>query len=253
MIVNSVQGKSPRWYDKEGNAVYEVIGKNGKPKAPTIREAKEQNFYPSVTTIIGQISKPGLEKWKISQAIISALTLPRNEGELDQDFAERVARDSQEEGKAAALKGTDIHSALETYIKTNVVPSGAENLCLSYNNFMEQFKVRLGSLQTEFKATNTELGYGGRGDLAFWDEISMSPIVVDFKSQDIGKKANFYDDWGMQIAAYGTAIYDLPFRGFSLVFDRTTGAAESKEWTDLDTDMDKFLCLLKYFQLEKRL
>ena len=251
MIVKNVVGKAPRWYDKDGNAIYEVIGKNGKPKAPTIKEARELNLLPSVTTIISQLSKPGLEKWKISQAIISALTLPREAGESDHGFAERVATDATEEGKLAAQKGTDIHSAIETYIRTNVVPEGAENFCLHYNNFMENFSPGIGSMEIEFKVVNESLGYAGRGDLKFFDQIQSKWVFVDFKTQDVGAgKPNFYPDWAMQIAAYSQGVDAI---GVSLVFDRESGVAYSKEWDNLHIELKKFQLLLEYFKLEKKL
>jgi hypothetical protein len=254
MIVQNVVSKAPRWYDKDGNAIWEIVGKNGNPKKPDIRDARREGLFPSVTTIISQLSKPGLEKWKISQAIISSLTLPRNPEESDQDFAERIALDAQEEGKAAATKGTDIHSCLETYIRTNVVPEGGKNICLSYNNFMEPFPIERGSLEVEFKATNLELGYGGRGDLIF--RCDGKTVVVDFKSQDVKNgKPEFYPDWGMQLAAYAKSKEpDLQnVIGYSLVFNRNTGMAYWKEWDDLETQFKKFKMLLNYFQLDKGL
>ena len=54
----------------------------------------------------------------------------------------------------------------------------------------------------------------------------------------------------MQIAAYSQGVDAI---GISLVFDRESGVAYSKEWENLHIELKKFQLLLEYFKLEKKL
>ena len=81
MLIKDSQSESGHWYDKNGNPAYEIIGANGKQRNTTLRDAKKLGLLPSVTTVIGAVAKPGLNRWLQEQAILAALTLPRLEGE----------------------------------------------------------------------------------------------------------------------------------------------------------------------------
>ena len=73
--------ESTHWYTRAGNPMYTIIGKNGKERNTTLRDARTLDLVPSVTTILGVAAKPGLEKWKQEQVLLAALTLPRQDGE----------------------------------------------------------------------------------------------------------------------------------------------------------------------------
>ena len=51
------------WYTADRQPMHEVEGKNGNMRSTTIRDARELNLFPSVTTIIGILDKPGLNQW----------------------------------------------------------------------------------------------------------------------------------------------------------------------------------------------
>jgi len=106
--------ESTHWYNQKGEPVYTVIGKNGKERATTLRDAREFRYSPSVTTIISVAAKPGLENWKIDQALLSALTLPRGETESLDDFMARAKQDAKEQSIRAAERGTAIHAEVES-------------------------------------------------------------------------------------------------------------------------------------------
>ena len=61
MLIKERQAESGHWYDREGNPAYTVIGKNGKPRGTTLRDARTLNLCPSVTTILGVAARPGLD------------------------------------------------------------------------------------------------------------------------------------------------------------------------------------------------
>src|SRR3990167_525725 len=112
----ALASEAGHWYDREGNPVYEVPRADGKGMRPaTLADARKLNLYPGVTGIINCAAKPGLERGKVIQGILSALTLPKIEGEPLDAFAERAMKDSQEQARKAAEKGTAIHAAIEKY------------------------------------------------------------------------------------------------------------------------------------------
>ncbi len=105
--------ESTHWYDQAGKPAYTVIGKNGKERAATLRDARELKLYPSVTTIMGMAAKPALENWKIDQALMSALTLPRLADESLDAFMARAKQDAKDQSIRAAERGTEIHAQVE--------------------------------------------------------------------------------------------------------------------------------------------
>jgi len=101
------------WYDSSGRPQYTITGKNGKERNTTLRDAREFNLFPSVTTIMGMAAKPALENWKIDQALLSALTLPRSETESLDGFMARAKQDAKDQSYKAAERGTEIHADIE--------------------------------------------------------------------------------------------------------------------------------------------
>jgi len=49
------------WYRRsDGSPQYTIVGKNGKERDTTLRDAREHNLVPSVTTIMRIAAAPGL-------------------------------------------------------------------------------------------------------------------------------------------------------------------------------------------------
>jgi hypothetical protein len=114
MIVKN-ESSSQHWYDSEGNPRYTIIGKNGKERNTTVRDAREFKYLPSVTTIISQLDKPALTRWKMEQMLLASMTLPRLENESETDYIARVVEDSRSTGKDAMNRGTEMHDQLELF------------------------------------------------------------------------------------------------------------------------------------------
>ena len=103
------------WYEKNGKPKYTIVGANGKERDTTLRDARKLNLFPSTTTVLNELSAPGLERWKIDQAMQAVLTLPRNAGESLDEFKRRALIDSGEQARKAReraeerlRKGTDV-------------------------------------------------------------------------------------------------------------------------------------------------
>ena len=62
MIVKEKTSESGHWYTKDGTPAYTTMGKTGE-RNTTLRDARKLGLLPSVTTIIGQLSKTGLNTW----------------------------------------------------------------------------------------------------------------------------------------------------------------------------------------------
>lgn len=81
------------WYKRDGEPLHSVLSGRGEPRPTTLRDARKLGLLPSVTNILGVINKPELVEWKMTQAVLAALTLPRLEGEGEDAFARRVVDD----------------------------------------------------------------------------------------------------------------------------------------------------------------
>ena len=238
--------ESNHWYDKDGNPAYEVPAKDGTMRATTLRDARKLGLCPSVTTVLGLISKPGLDAWKLNQAIDSALTLPMLEGESLDDFKIRVIKDAKEQGQKAAQLGTDIHASLdkaysgksydpahEVYVK-----AVQEAVFLKYGN--QDWIAE--------KSFAHGLGFGGKIDLACTatliegNPLTMTDmgIVIDFKTSSFTEdkiKTLGYDEHIFQLAAYATGLcIQKPILANVYVSTVTHGLVFIKEYTQEEAD-----------------
>lgn len=106
------------WYDRQGNPVYEIPSADGKKMiVPDIRHARKNGYVPGFTAVNRMIYSFGLERYKIRQGILAALTLPRNENETDESYFERLEEDRQAHAKGRAEEGTLIHTAIEQALR----------------------------------------------------------------------------------------------------------------------------------------
>ena len=179
------------FYRADGSPAYTITGKNGKERNTTVRDAREHGLLPSVTTILRQAAAPGLEKWKIGNAILSALTLARQEGESDEDYIARIIRDSNEQAAKARDKGTEIHGAIE---KLDRHGPYALHVDAAMGAVSEWAGIMDWDAERSFAS---QLGYGGKLDL------SAQGFVCDFKTTDKPLDGlKLWPDHRRQLAAY---------------------------------------------------
>ena len=240
--------ESTHWYDREGQPRYTLIGKNGRERGTTLRDAREFGFVPSVTSVLGIAAKPGLENWKIDQALLSALTLPRQEGESLDDFMRRAKQDAKEQAIKAAERGTEIHAYVESGFSQGI-------LSKAYNA-VHGVLVDITGLEDGWIAEDSfchPAGYGGKIDLYHEDGW-----VVDFKTKDNleGKDPAklVYDEHAMQLSAYAQGLeFDSPKR-LSIFIDRDDSKIVlAHVWEDDShaRHLAMFNCLLMFWQLSK--
>lgn len=191
------------WYKRlTGDPIYELIGKNGNPRPPTIRDAVEMDLVPSVTTIIQVIDKPGLDVWKQTQLLLSALTHPKRNDLKADEFAKLVIEESKQEATFAANLGSRIHAAIEWVLTA----SPDRSFTLDDDIAPTIFKFSQWANQNELKAETCEScfaneTYGGRIDCK--GSFQGKPAIIEFKTQRTnGKCLKHYPEWGVQLAAY---------------------------------------------------
>jgi len=201
MIIKERQSESGHWYTREGQPAYNVVGKNNKLRGTTLRDARALNLCPSVTTILSVAAKPGLDTWKQQQVLLSALTLPRQTGEPEQSWLERVMMDSKQTGRVAADRGTSIHAIIQSFFEGELIPETLP-MCRPVE---EAIKAHFGELLLLAELSFAHpLGYGGKADLVAKSRHDFDGVVIDIKTKETEdiSKAEIYSEHGMQLAGY---------------------------------------------------
>ncbi len=233
--------ESSHWYSLTGEPRYTIVGKNGKERPTTLRDAREHNLVPSVTTIIRCAAAPGLEKWKREQLLLAALTLPRAPGESETDWLVRVERDSQETGRKAADRGTLIHGAVERHYRGEIPDADYwPHVVAARDCIAEGCGEQVWLPERSFASD----GYGGKCDL------HSSTWVLDIKTKEGAIPRALYDEHLMQLAAYRRGL-GVPMARCGIVFvQREEPAATLIEAShdDLESGLTMFDALLTYWQ-----
>lgn len=250
MIAKDTASEAGHWYTRDGHPMYTVIGKTtGKPRNTTLRDAREMNLIPSVTTILNVAAKPALTNWLQEQAILAALTLPRRDGEPEADWLKRVVSDSKQQGKDAADLGTEIHGAIQNYYEGKKESKFPHHVKACDEVITTKFGYRMWLCEQSFAH---ELGYGGKCDMF---TVEGDGIVIDIKTKDFSdlSKPLWYDEHLLQLAAYREGL-GLPGARCANVFVSRTNPdlAVTHEWTeeDLKRGWKMFQHLLNYWQLK---
>lgn len=248
-IITGLASQAGHWYSADGAPAYEIPAKNGNLRAVTLRDARKFNLFPSVTGILNCAAKPGLERWKIEQAVLSALTLPRIDGENEQSFAARALEDSKEQARSAALLGTMLHEQIERSFSGACEPDWLDFVQPVRDWLANQFGAVDWCAERSFAHP---LGYGGKVDL-----FARSPaVVIDFKSKDFDdpEAVKAYDEHGIQLAAYAHGLgLEGAERWNIFVSTRVPGLIKPVKWepSTLERHWGMFHSLTRYWQIDK--
>lgn len=251
--------ESVHWYRVDNGAPqYTVKAKDGSDRPTTLRDARKLNLVPSVTTIMKIAAKPGLEAWKQEQMMLSALTLPRLDGEDEKSFIARIVADSKATAKLAAERGTRVHESIEAWYE-GVRP-------VEHHDIAEAFEKKVFEhfMTHPFQRWETEvsfahpMGFGGKTDLFTRpDESAPVGIVLDAKTKEFGPDDDVpaYDEHLMQLAAYRVGL-GLPNARCANVFASVShpGLVKVKEWSEdeLQRGWKMFQALLSFWQLKNK-
>ena len=158
MIAKDFTSESGHWYTRDGTPRYTITGKNGKTRNTTLRDAREENLVPSVTTVLNVAAKPALTNWLQEQVLLAALTLPKLDNETEQDYIKRIVNDSKQQGRAAADLGTDIHAAVQSFYEGKEYPRHQKHVKGVYKAITDFFGDKIWISERAF---SHELGFGG--------------------------------------------------------------------------------------------
>src|SRR4030042_552810 len=243
-----VPSKSAHCYPQEGNPGHTVIGKNGKEKNTTIREARELNLVPSVTSILGILAKPHLTAWLQEQAILSALTLPRQEGETEDVFAKRVVEDMSAQSRNAMDLGSTIHRYIADPFVSLDPDIASRGLTLTEPLLPSRTKMR-GAFEVPFSADT----FGGCIDFVGFFEGEK--IIIDFKTQNAKNgKIVYWDDWLYQLCGYRLSQKEN-FKIANIVISTTSPQVDIKVWSEEEVAKGEriFLSCLDIFRAKNKL
>jgi hypothetical protein len=191
------------------------------------------------------LSKAGLDTWKQQQVLLAALTLPRMEGEPEQEWLSRVMQDSKATGRDAAERGTAIHAVIEAYFDQVYMPEKPPYLDAIDSTLKRTFGEQLWLPEKSF---GHPLGFGGKCDL-----MAKTGFVVDFKTKDTDlDKVDVYFEHEMQLAAYREGL-GVPTARCAIVFvNGTTNQVKLIEVEEqkLQNGWECFQHLLRVYQIK---
>ena len=219
-----------------------------------LRMARPCRAFPSVTTIMGSTKNYGLDNWKREQFALSLLTLPRQKGESDEKFIERVDEDANAKSREAMERGTHIHNLWE----------GLDSIKLEENQDLDKKRVEmllqwkseniLSIEKSETVVLNKDYGYAGRFDtLCYLKDGTKTgeKALLDLKTSDPkGKELKPWDSHCLQLSAYRLALGENVSCG-NLLFSSTDDLQiKFHKWSEVELEKAKpaFLGLVTYWQ-----
>lgn len=244
------------YYTLTGDSCHEVTGKNGKVRPTNVRDARELNLVPSVTTIMDAKAKPALVVWLQNQLLEAAMASPFNmHSDHPAYWKKKMIQESRKVGEKAAKRGNEIHDAMEKFF-VNMEYDDVEQESIPYVEeaiqlLLYTFPDYMWYPENSFAHVD---GFGGRVDL--WGaDINNNCVIIDFKTKDKTDVRDMvqYDDHCTQLAAYQRGL-QLPdntrrFNLFISVNPETPGLCKLVECTKFDKYIDIFYSLLKLWQL----
>src|SRR5210317_339595 len=175
------------WYTQEGEPCHFVEGKNGESRDATLRDARKLGLVPGFSGVTSVLSKPGLDKWKEGQLLDAAWSLVPSDGDMESiepvDWKSEVKRFAAERSLKARDRGSEIHNAIEEYIKVGL----HEDFPVEFEPYIVGVQSKLKDvLGLDIRALEAEttfaspLGYGGMIDAL----LRSTPVLLDWKTKD---------------------------------------------------------------------
>ena len=276
--------ESQHWYDTHGNACHTIVGKNGKVRNSRITDAREHGWYPSVSGILGVMSKPELDRWKFRQITDAcydytqlAVNAPQSWWGLDKDvYASRRVDEAFKQVDQAADAGTLIHHGIEMALKgleyneDQLVYLSECKESYPLKTFVEPVLKWMGENigeveDAELRLVNHQEGYAGTTDIKYSGSNKLG--ILDFKTR---RKPQAYETDVLQMAAYfaaawgdpsrnmhvsGDLRYPMQYRACNLIISTTEPGQIEPIWYDgkqLEEAYEVFLSLCKVWRWKKK-
>ena len=134
--------------------------------------------YPSITTVLGVLSKAGIAAWR---------------ARVGDEEANKISH-------RASTRGTAVHDIVEKYLDNEELPEVLPHITASLSNLKPSLS-RIGRIfAQESPLYSKHLGVAGRVDCV--GEYDGVPSIIDFKTSKKIKKKEWISSYFMQAAAY---------------------------------------------------
>lgn len=206
-VLSKSKVPSSHWYRSDGTPVHKLPTADGRGERPTtIKDAKRLGLYPSVTSILSILAKPGLEKWKLDQVALATLRTPKTPDESEEYWCNRVRNAAFEQVEEAADLGTMIHGALELAMAGEPYADDLRPYVEPVLKWRQEVGIEI--IDREVKLVNKQHGFAGTADVLF--RYGRNGIgILDYKTRKTkpGEEVLAYDNQAMQLAAYGATYW----------------------------------------------
>lgn len=208
--------QASHWYLPNGQPFYEVPyadkKKAGAMRKATIADARKVGALPSVTTILRVLDKPGLNAWRVEQAVLAVLTSPQQPGESVDDFVKRILQteeQQEQEGAKARDIGIEIHDAIEAILRDEPANPSVRDFVVPALALLNEKIPGMTNAMTETIIVGD--GYAGRIDLL---TDTLNEIwIVDFKTTKKLPPKEPWNEHKLQLSAYANAEAGLKVTG----------------------------------------
>ena len=238
------------WYDKEGNPCYEIKSKSGQMRNATLRDARKNDWVPSVSTVWkDMVASAGLNRYYQDQLFTAAINTKRDWEETDASFKKRVFFNARRAAIQSAERGTYIHNLLEQQLLTGKCGSEDPNEIHMVMQTLAKMKEVCGDQDWKVEQSFSHpSGYGGKID------VNSEEWVVDFKTKELdeGAKPDVYDAYGVQLAAYNHGIGGGRKLLNLFISVSYPGYVVDYQWEERERLFSMFEAALNLWQLTKR-
>lgn len=192
-------------FDKEKH-VYEL---DGKPMM-------------GVTTVLGIIAKPALIPWAVKMAteyIKAKSSSTKGEDEITYHVTESILKASKsahrKKKEAAGDIGSDVHEAIEEWIKNKTIPTFTDKRLGMFNKFVEWADENVGEfIESEKRLYSEKHWYAGTVDMIFKDkegklwigDVKTSKAVYAEHFAQMGGYHIAYDEMGNEENVVGYQV-----------------------------------------------
>lgn len=233
-------------HSKGNSRHYKVTGDDRVP---------EDAELPSVTTVLGILSKPWLLPW-YKNLVAGQIQMMPNISEQSKPALMQIAKSADDLARdSAANEGTEAHKLIENYLATGQQPQPALNApavvaFYAFREWEEQSGIRV--TLSEQMVYHPYLSYAGTIDAVGEDEDGKY-ILLDWKSGN-----RIYNEAGTQLAAYAVAFATRygylakDTRAICVRIDKNTGKFEAKEVRSIEEEFSYFTQLLAVYNNRNR-
>lgn len=209
-ILTKPKADGAHWYSGNGEPVHTRPSSAGGTRFTTLKDARELGLFPSVTSILNVLAKPGLEKWKIQQVLLAMKRNPQKKEEAEEPYFNRVINDAFDQVDKASHAGTGLHGAVMAALQGRGIDPQYKPYIEPIFAFFERAKIE--PRTTEQTVVNWDEGFAGTMDFGGIRD-GVCPVVLDWKTRRTkpGQPITAYEGQPMQIAAYAATYWKNEF------------------------------------------